>query len=75
MGEASDTWQTLPGETAVVQIASQGPSLTRHINDNTRMLSTKYLLFIPIVDVVVLYTFSMTVTAPGTACWGNAFDG
>ena len=33
--ETSDTWQTLPGETAVAEVAHQGTRLTRHSNDKT----------------------------------------
>ena len=44
MGETSDTWQTRPGETTVVEIGRQRPSLSHRINANTRMHSTKYII-------------------------------
>ena len=85
MGEASDTWQTQQGETPVAEIACQGPSLTRQINENKRMHSTKYLLIIYnncfglcgccwrwSCTIYILFPW---LPLPGTACWGNAFEG
>ena len=43
MNETSDTWRTLPCGTTKAESARQGPSLTRLINDNTRMHYINYL--------------------------------